>query len=100
MPWRVAGGVHHLERSELVAVLKKLVDRARSVLGAVEPEPDLERDQPQRLPGPDADRLGATVARDDVGLPLVRIQSGAARAHERSHAAEVRAMPVRNRDPL
>src|SRR3954452_10134586 len=61
MAGRVAGRVQHLQRPERVAVAEQLVHRAPNVLRAVEPQPELEWDQPQRLPRPDADGLCAAV---------------------------------------
>ena len=92
MAGRVARGVQHLERPERVALVEQLVDRARDVLRDVQPEPELERDQLQRLLRQDADRLRAPVARDDVRLPLVCVDGGAARALQRGEAAQVRAV--------
>ena len=71
-----------------------------NVLGPVEPEPELERDQLQRLLREDADRLRAPVAGDDVGLPAMRVDGRAALALERGQAAEMRTVAVRDRDPL
>ena|SRR5437016_4599304 len=92
--------MQHLQRAERVTFVEQLVDRARSVLRAAEPEPDLKRKQPERLPGQDADGLRAADARDDVRLPLVRVDCGAARVLQRSEAAEVGAVAVRDRDSL
>jgi len=58
--------VQHLQRAEGVAFVEQFVDRARDVLGAVEPEAELERDQLQRLARQDADRLRATVTGDEL----------------------------------
>ena len=89
-----------LERTEGVAVRERCVDGVRHVLRSVQPQPDLERPEPQLLPGQDRDRLRVPLAADDVGLPLVRVDGRAARAGERSEAAEVGAMAVRDDDPL
>src|SRR5262249_13180693 len=70
MAGRVPGGVQPLKRAERVTLREGLVHRAGNVSRPVEPEPDLERQEPQRLPRQDRDRLGATVPADDVRLPL------------------------------
>src|SRR4051794_22692263 len=80
-------------------VREQLVHRTGNMLRPAKPEPELERNQPQRLPRPDADGLRAAIAADDVCLPLVPVQPRAARLHERRHPAEMRTMRVRDRDP-
>ena len=92
--------MQHLERPERIAVVEQLVDGAGNVLRPVEPEPELERDQLQGLLREDADRLGAPVAGNDVGLPAMRVDSGSALALERGQAAEMRTVAVRDRDSL
>src|SRR3954470_8947304 len=71
VPRRMARYVQDLERPQLVALPERLVDRARPVLRLVEEDPELERVRPEGRGRLEADRLGGTVARDDVGLPLV-----------------------------
>src|SRR5436190_4958793 len=100
VPGGVARGVQDLKRPERVAFAEELVDRAGDVLGAPEPEPELEGEQPERLAGQEADRLGTAVAGDDVRLPGMGVDGGATLALELGEAAEVRAVPVRDRDPF
>ena len=99
-PGEWPGRVEHLQRAEGVAVVERLVHRAGDVPRPVQPEPELERDQLQRLLRQHGDRLRAAVAADDVGLPGMRVDRRAARPLQRREAAEVRAVAVRDRDPL
>ena len=97
---RVAGHVEDLQRAERVAVADALVDRDRPVLRPVEEDPDLERVGAERRRRLQADGLGRPVAGDDVRLPLVREHGRTGRPLQRGQAAEVRAVRVREHDPL
>ena len=66
----------------------------------IEPEPELERKQLERLMRDDRDRLCAALAGDDVGLPAVGVYRRSTGAFESSEAAEMRAMSMGDRDPL
>ena len=100
VPRRVSRGVQHDERPERITLVEQLVDRAWFVLRPAEEEPERERPQAQRLLRQQGHRLRPPVAPDDVRLPLVREHLRAARALQRGEPAEVRAVPVRDGDPL
>ena len=61
---RVARSVQNLQRAERVAVGERFVDRHGIVLREAERQPELERDQPQRLVREDRHGLRATVSGD------------------------------------
>src|SRR5262249_26915937 len=97
---RVAGRVHHLQRPERVAFVEQLGDGAGRVPRPGGPEPELERDQLQRLVRHVRARLGASLAGDDVCLPAVRVDGRPPRKLESGESAEVGAMSVGDRNPL
>ena len=72
--------------------------RPGHVLGDPEPEPELERDQFQRLLRQDADGLCAALARDDVRFPPVGVNGRVTCLLERGKPAEVGAVAVREGD--
>ena len=97
----MARDVQHLERAERVSLLECLVDRARRVGAEPQRQPDLEGDiRLERAAGQDRHRLRLAVARDDVGLPFVGQDGGAALALQDGEPAQVRAVTVRERDAL
>src|SRR5262249_47498624 len=97
---RMPRRVHDLQRAERIAFVEQLVDGARRVLGTVEPEAELGREQLEGLVRNDRPRLRATIAGDDVRLPDVGVDRRAGGALELGEAAEMRAVCVRDRDPL
>src|SRR5262245_53383682 len=71
------------------------------MLAPSEREPDLPREPcTERHPRENGHRLRLPLARDDVRLPLVREDPSAALSLENCETAEMRAMSVRDRDPL
>src|SRR6266550_1225044 len=100
MARRVAGRMHDLQWPERIAFVEQLVDGIRDVPRPIEPEPELERKQLERLMRDDRDRLCAALAGDDVGLPAVGVYSRSTGAFESSEHAEMRAMSMGDRDPL
>ena len=66
MSGRMARRVHHLQRPDRVALVQQFVDRDRRVAWEVEPEAELERDQPKGLVRDDRHRLRAALAGDGV----------------------------------